>query len=61
MKGTRVFRIEACEEDLRKYKTDEHLNKLKEDLKGATEQCDAEIAEVERICDVDAAEVQKVR
>ena len=56
MKGTRVFKIEECELDLLKHKNNEHENKLKEDLKGATEKCEAQIAQVERVCDVDAAE-----
>ena len=51
-----VFRIEECELDLIKYKTDVYLNKCIKDLNGATEKCNAEIAEEYRVCEVDAAE-----
>ena len=61
MKGTRVFRIEECELDLLKYKTNQHLDKCREDLKGASEKCDGEIAEVERVCDVQATEASNCK
>ena len=56
MKGARVFRIEECELDLRKHKNNEHLNKCKKDLKGASAKCDVKIAK----CDDEIAEVERV-
>ena len=58
MKGIRLFRIKECEKDLIKYKNNEHLDKCREELGGALNRCEAEIKEVEKIYEVEAAKAK---